>query len=233
MNTESINFQSFLDWDNSPFILFDSKSKILYLNNTAEILFGYVSKKELYDLALTNAPQNFGYKTTILTLTYNSFNFYAITVGYEDENQISIRFYNAPRIRANIPVNKDKFIKTNINLLLEANIVLFKTKNSSNLQLLTDHEIPSFKLDQNLFSKLLRKALESFKASNSIYVTLRLLAGEYMIIGGKKNAIVQLHIKANKRLTNMDEEIKKLSSHCYIAHFFNENSIKLDIPLIN
>jgi len=233
MNTISINFQSFLDWDNSPFILFDSKSKILYLNNSAEILFGYVSKKELYDLALAYAPQNFGYKTTTLTLNYNSFTFYAITVGYEDENQISIRFYNAPRIKTNIPINKDKFITTNINLLLEANIVLFKTKNSNSLQLLTDHEIPNFKLDQNLFSKLLRKTLESFENSNSIYVTLGLLTGEHMIIDGKKNAIVQLSIKAKERVTTIDEEIKKLSSDCYVAHFFTENSIKLDIPLIN
>lgn len=49
MNTESINFQNFIDWDNSPFILFNASSKILYLNNSAEILFGYVSKRELYD----------------------------------------------------------------------------------------------------------------------------------------------------------------------------------------
>ncbi len=233
MNTTSINFQNFLDWDNSPFILFDSKSKILYLNHTAEILFAYVSKKELYDLALSYAPQNFGYKTTTLSLNYDSFSFHAITVGYENEEQISIRFYNAPRIRANIPINKDKFIKTNINLLLEANIVLFKTKNSNTLQLLTDHEIPNFKLDQNLFSKLLRKTLESFEDSNSIYITLGLLAGEQMIIDGNKNAIVQLSIKANKRSTNRDEEIKKLSAHCYIAHFFTEDYIKLDIPLID
>ncbi|HHO65004.1 MAG TPA: hypothetical protein ENJ71_00645, partial [Epsilonproteobacteria bacterium] len=69
MNTTSIDFQPFVDWDNSPFILFDPTGKILYLNNSAEILFGYVSKKELYDLALTYAPQNFGYKTTTVTLT--------------------------------------------------------------------------------------------------------------------------------------------------------------------
>jgi hypothetical protein len=93
MNTISIDFEAFVEWDNSPFILFNAEGKILYLNNVAEILFGYVSKQELYDIALAYAPQTFGYKTTTLSLNYDAFNFYAITVGYENEEQISIRFY--------------------------------------------------------------------------------------------------------------------------------------------
>ena len=40
-----INFESFIEWDNSPFILFNNQGKIIYLNNAAEILFGYVFKK--------------------------------------------------------------------------------------------------------------------------------------------------------------------------------------------
>ena len=64
-----VNFESFIEWDNSPFILFNNQGKIIYLNNAAEILFGYVSKKELYDIALSYAPQSFGYKTTTLSLS--------------------------------------------------------------------------------------------------------------------------------------------------------------------
>ena len=232
MNTESINFQSFLDWDNSPFILFSSSGKILYLNNSAEILFGYVSKQELYDLALAYAPQNFGYKTTTLSLNYDSFTFYAITVGYENEEQISIRFYNAPRIRSTTPIEKDKLVTTDINLLLEANIALFRTKNPNHLQLLTDHDIPSFKIDQDNFSKLLRKTLDSFRASDSINITLKLLTGEHVIIAGKKKAIVQLSIEANGRYADTDEEIKNIAMQCHIAHLLKERTIKLEIPLI-
>ena len=232
MNTTSIDFQSFLDWDNSPFILFNSSSKILYLNNAAEILFGYVSKKELYDLALSYAPQNFGYNTTTLSLNYDAFTFYAITVGYENEDQISIRFYNAPRIKSNIPIERDKLVNTNINLLLEANIALFKTKNSNPLQLLTDHDIPMFKIDQNNFSKLLRKTLDSFRSSDSIHITLKLLTGEHVIIAGKKKAIVQLSVEANGRYTDADEEIKNIAMQCHITQLLKERAIKLDIPLI-
>ena len=233
MNTESINFQSFLDWDNSPFILFSSSGKILYLNNSAEILFGYVSKQELYDLALAYAPQDFGYKTTTLSLNYDSFTFYAITVGYENEEQISIRFYNAPRIRSTAPIEKDKLVTTDINLLLEANIALFRTKNQNHLQLLTDHDIPSFKIDQNNFSKLLRKTLDSFRSSDSINITLKLLTGEHVIIAGKKKAIVQLSIEANGRYSDADEEIKSIAMQCHVTPLLKERMIKLEIPLIS
>ena len=231
--TERIDFQRFLDWDNSPFILFDSKSKILYLNNAAEILFGYVSKPELFNLALSYAPQDFGYKTTTLSLNYDAFKFYAITVGYEDEDQISIRFYNAPRIRSNIPIEKEKLVLTDINLLLEANIALFRTKNSNSFQLLTDPDIPAFQVDQNKFSKLLRKTLDAFRSSDSINITLKLSTGEHVIIAGEKKAIVQLTVAANGRYADADEEIKNIALLCHISYLLKERSIKLEIPLID
>jgi len=232
MNTTSIDFQPFVDWDNSPFILFNAQGKILYLNNSAEILFGYVSKKELYDLALTYAPQNFGYKTTTMTLNYDAFHFYAITVGYENEEQLSIRFYNAPRIKAATSLERDKLATTDINLLLEANIALFKTKNKNNLQLLTDPDLPKLKIDQNRFSKLLRKILDAYRASDSIRITLKLLVGEHVIIDEKKIPIAQLSIEANGRYTDTDEEIRTLSDQCHITTSLSEHTIKLDIPLI-
>ena len=116
MNTTSIDFQAFIEWDNNPFILFSAQGKILYLNNAAEILFGYVSKKELYDIALSYAPQSFGYKTTSLTLNYDSFMFHAITIGYENEEQISLRLYNTPRIKPTRKIESDKLIITDINI---------------------------------------------------------------------------------------------------------------------
>lgn len=232
MNTISIDFQPFVDWDNSPFILFNPQGKILYLNNSAEILFGYVSKKELYDLALAYAPHSFGYKTTTLTLNYDAFNFYAITVGYENEEQLSIRFYNTPRIKAETSLKRDKLAKTDINLLLEANIALFKNKNKNNLRLLTDTDIPQLKIDQNSFSKLLRKVLDTFHASDSIRITLKLLVGEHIIIDEKKTPIAQLAVEADSRYTNTDQEIGILSNRCQINCSLHTYSIKLEIPLV-
>jgi len=232
MNTISIDFRPFVEWDNSPFILFNAEGKIVYLNNSAEILFGYVTKEELYDITLAYAPQTFGYKTTTLSLNYDAFNFYAITVGYENEDQISIRFYNAPRAKPPFPLETDNLMMTDINILLEANIALFKTKNNNPLQLLTDQDLPPFRIDQNKFSKLLRKTLDTFRASDSISITLKLLIGEHVVIAGKKEAIVQLSVAANSRYNDADTEIKSLASQSHISCQLKEHTIKLEIPLI-
>jgi hypothetical protein len=232
MNTTSINFEPFVEWDNNPFILFSDQGKILYLNNAAEILFGYVSKKELYDIALSYAPQNFGYKTTSLALNYDTFIFHAITVGYENEEEISLRLYNTPRIKPTRKLETDKLIVTDINILLEANIALFRTKNSNPLQLLTDQELPPFKIDQNNFSKLLRKALDAFRASDSIDISLKLLFGQHVIIEDKKISLIQLSISANGRYADTDEEICTLAGDSQIKCLLKEHSIKLEIPLI-
>ncbi len=227
-----IDFEAFVEWDNSPFVLFGNSGKILYLNNAAEILFGYVSKKELYDIALSYAPQSFGYKTTSLTLNYDSFAFHAITVGYENEEQISIRFYHTPRAKPAKKLETEKFTMTDINILLEANIALFQTKNSNPLKLLTDQDLPPFKLDQNNFSKLLRKVLNAFRSSDSIDISLKLLIGQHVIIDGKKEPLVQLSIEANGRYNDTDEEIRLLATQSQIKPLLKEHSIKLEIPLI-
>ncbi len=232
MNTVSINFEPFVEWDNNPFILFDHDGKIVYLNNASEILFGYVSKKEIYDIAVSYAPQSFGYKTTSLSLGYDTFVFHAITVGYEDEDNISIRLYNTPRIKSKQPIETNKLIETDINILLEANLALFRTKNSNHLQLLADQELPPFKIDQNNFSKLLRKVFDTFRASDSIYISLKLLFGQYVIINNHREGIIELSISANGRYVNMDKDITQLAEINQIRCFLKEYSIKMEIPLI-
>lgn len=232
MNTISINFEPFVEWDNSPFILFSNEGKILYLNHSAELLFGSVGKKELYDLALAYASAGFGYKTTSLSLSYDAFMFHAITVGYEDEEQISLRLYHTPQIQPTKKLQKETLIPTDINVLLEANIALFKTRNTNPLKLLTDQDLPVFKIDQNTFSKLLRKVLNAFRSSDSIDISLRLLIGQHIIVNNKKEAISGLTIRANGRYVDTDDEIRSLAAECHIKVYLKEHSIILEIPLI-
>jgi len=228
----NFNFESFIEWDNSPFILFNNQGKILYLNNAAEILFGYVSQKELYHVAVSYAPQDFGYKTTTISLSYNSFEFYALSVGYENEEEISLRLYNAPRIKSTHKVERNKLISTDINILLEANIALFRTKYSNELKLLADQDLPAFMIDQNNFSKILRKMLDAFRSEKSINITLKLLIGQQVIIDNKKESIVQLSVSANGRYSDRDEELSTLTAQSQIKCLLQECAIILEIPLI-
>lgn len=238
MNTTSINFQSFVEWDNSPFILFSNEGRIVYLNANAEILLGYVTQNELYDIALAYAPKDFGYKTTLLQLAYHNFLFYSITVGYENEEQLSLRLYNTPRLQNEEQLKTDTLTATDINIVLAANIALFKsTNNPTTLTLLTDQDLPPFKIDQNNFSKLLRKSLDMFCDEEAIHIELKLIIGQYIRIDNKKRSMVKLTISSLDPSSHActgekNREIDTLAKKCHITASSNHNSIMLEIPLM-
>ena len=237
MKTISTDFKAFTEWDNNPFILFSNNGKILYLNSSAEIFFGYVSKKEIYDLAVSYAPHSFGYKTTTLSLNYDLLSFYALTVGYKNEDEISIRLYHNPCTNQfeSISSNTERsgLRKTDINILLEANISLFKISNRAKILLLTDQELPMFDIDQNAFSKLLKNILEVFASSDTIEISMKLLIGRYLLVSDKKERIVQLDIQGDKKRPYQDNLISTLASQNMIKVIYAKDSIKLEIPALS
>lgn len=232
MNSVSTDFKFFIECDSNPFILFDNAGKILYLNSVAEILLGYVTKEELYDITVSYAPKDFGHKTSRLELQYSTFSFYALTVAYENEDQIGLKLYHKPQLDSGRVIEMDKLPTTDINTLLEANITLFKLQNDNDLSLLVDQDLPLCKIDQNEFSKLMRKVLDSFRASDSIYISLKLVVGEYIIIQNKREQMVELLVKANGRYPNGDKEIKAIAQHINTTCILKEHTISLQIPFV-
>jgi len=222
----------FLDTDNSPFVLFDRDGAIVYLNNAAEILLAYVDKRELFQLTLRYAPNDFGAKTTPMELRYRQLSFYAITVAYQDEEQIGIRLYYRARTKATQSVDQSRFKPTNINTILEAAIALFSMQNPARFDLLTDADLPEFKLDQNTFSKLLRRTLRLFRASSDIHISLTMAIGESIFIEHKRRPIVRLAIQANGRYSDEDRAIKTLADDMRIVTILDEHRIQFDIPFI-
>ncbi len=233
MNMVSVDLRPFIEWDNNPFILFDQNGKIIYLNNSAEILLGYADKKDLFKLAVDYAPQEFGHKSISMNLNYNYFTFHSISIGYENEEHIGIRFYNNPRFKTSPTGNKKSLKKSDINLLLEAAISLFRTKNSNKLSLLSDPDLPLVSVDQNRFSKLLRKVLEAFRSSLHIRIELKMILGEHLIVDGKKRPIAMLMVSANGRYADTDSDIYKIAKECNIRSTLLEHTIKLEIPLVD
>ena len=222
----------FLDTDNTPFILYDRHGKIVHLNNAAEIVLGYVGKQELYDLALQYAPNDFGSRTTAMELQYRHLRFYAISVAYQDEEHIGIRLYYRPQIRNTAVLDPSRLKMTNINTILEAAIALFSMENTTRFDLLTDAGLPEFKLDQNAFSRLLRKSLHLFRASANLHIALTMAIGESIVIDQKRHPIVRLTLQANGRYSDEDRSIKTLAEEMRIAPLLEENRILFDIPFI-
>lgn len=233
MNSNLIDFEYFIDCDNSPFVVFSNNMKIVYLNNAAEILMGYMQNRELYSLAITHAPKDIGSKTTLLDLKYGSFVFHSITVSYKDEEHIAIRLYNKPTIKSSNIIAQDRVILTDINTIMEANLTLFKMYNDAcDIHLLTDTDLPQFSVDQNQLSKLIRESLDSFKDNTYIMIHLSIVIGESIRINGKKYQILQIRFQSDRRDESYNSTIRSLSDANYIVTMLEDNYIRINIPMI-
>ncbi len=232
MSLELIDYKFFLDHDLSPLIVFNANSKILYLNNSAELLLGSVDKKEIFDIALSYAPKSFGSKTTSVEFAFNQYLFHSITVSYQNENEIGIMFYHKQIIRKKLTKGLDRFRPTDINLLINASIFQFQTNSNTKVSLLTDIELPQVKLLQNDFSKILRQVFNSFTNTPKLDISLRLKAGEYTIIDEKKYRTLELKMTALNRNQSYDKQINEFANSIYINTILNSKSAILIIPFI-
>ena len=228
----SINFKFFIENDSNPFILFTNTGKVKYLNDSAEILMGSSTPKEIFDLALAYAPQTFGFKKSILNLNFNSFQFYGINVLYENEEFIGIHLYNKTIEKIDKKITLDGFSLTDINMLLQANIELFNIHYEGKLSLLTDYDIPEFQIHQNNFSLFLRKIFTQFDESKNLKINVKIKMGERVVFKEKKYAIVVLELKSNNRKDEMDKELEGLAQKNCINLQLQKNTVVLEIPSI-
>jgi len=234
MNIISTDFKFFVEHDSNPFILFSSEGKVIYLNESAELLFmePYINKK-LFSLALTHAPKSYGYKKTLLDLSFNTFEFYAINILYNNDDEIALHLYSKPVTQVNNVVNLEGYSHTDLNILLEANIELFKMQYNGELLLFTDYDLPKFQLHQNNFSFLLRTMFTQYTHAKLINITLKIKIGEMIVVNKKKYPIVLLKIESNQRDNHSDHEIKEITSKHFINAQLEENLITFEIPAIS
>lgn len=232
MNTILTDFKFLLENNNSPLFIFSHDGKVRYFNRSAELLAGMYITQELFKLAVTYAPQSFGSRTVHLDLTYGTDNFYAITVMYESEEELCIYLYRKPRTMISTDLTLEGYTKTDINVLLEANIELFKMKYSKKLALFTDYSLPELQMQQNSFSFLLRSILEKCYRANRVEIILKIKIGETIMLGQKKYPILMLMVKADKKAERSNEEIEKLAIQNHITAYFQKDFVILEIPCI-
>lgn len=228
----SINFKFFIENDSNPFILFSNTGKIKYLNNTAEVLMGSCKPKEVFDLAVANAPQTFGFKKSALNLSFNSFQFYGINVLYENEEYIGIHLYNKAVEKIDKEVVLDGYSLTDINMLLQANLELFNMNYKGRLSLTVDYHIPEFQMHQNNFSLLLRQIFTQVQESKRLEISIKIKIGEQVVIKDNKYSIILLKMKSDNRDESLDKELMKLAEKNCINLQLTKSIISLEIPSI-
>jgi hypothetical protein len=149
-----------------------------------------------------------------------------------NDDWIAMRLYYRPISSKTSKVDRSSLMETDINMILDATLAMFEVDYRGGISLFVDQNIPPFMIDQNSFSRILRKTLDSFISTGELEISLKFSIGEYMVIEESRYRIVQLSLQSDTRLTDGDVAISGLSEKLRITPSFDKSSITLDIPFI-
>lgn len=226
-------FEDWIELDLNPIISFSSTSKIIYSNPEAQFLLNSISQKKLFDLALDYAPKTFGASTSYIDITIKNYTFYAITVMYENEDELHMKLYKSAMVKKSNNLNIKSINLSNIFTLVDLAISTSKIKNNINFIKNYDPSIPEFKLDASSFIKTLTEIFESLKDNEVLHCSILLKIGEYIKINGKKYSLISIEISSHEQnefsLENLKDNIKENNSFILTLE---KNKITIDLPLI-
>lgn len=222
-------FEEWVELDLNPILSFSSSSKIIYSNSEAQFLLNRIKQKELFDLALTYAPKTFGALTSYIDLTIKNYTFYAITVSYENEDEIHMKLYKSAMVKKESKLNIKNINTTNIFTLVDLAISTSKIKNEINFIKNYDPSIPEFKLDASSFIKTLNSVFEVFKNKNNVTCSILLKIGEYIKIDNIKYSLISVEIDAKEESDFSSLSIRETNSFILT---YDDSKVTIDLPLI-
>lgn len=223
--------QQWIEYDFNPFILFHSSGKVISVNAEGQYLLGAVDRHTLFELATSYASPSFGFKTTFIDLEFGRFKIFGILVGYVNEDEIGIRFYQTPSFVFSEPkVDGDLVnIYALIDLCISTNSIGKSVKIVKDL----DPTMPETRLDTEQFIRLLNKIYGALIESDTITTKLSFRIGEYIRYKKKKYTFFSLKVTGDK-FDEVQEAV--ISQLCKKNHLFFEKrpqGIVLNIPVIS
>jgi len=224
--------EAWIENDYNPFISFDENGRIITLNNEAQYLLGVVAPKKIFNLTKTYANISYGFKTTIIDLSFKSFSFYAITVGYLNDKEIGIKLYKKNTKKFSSIVDSGEFV--NIYALIDLCISATNV-NPTNIKhhKIFDPTFPEIKLKIDEFTKLLNKIYRSYMKSKTITSKLTLKTGEHINCEMKKYPIFTLEIQGDTRDKEYEKSIEDISAKANTIIQFDDDKIILSSAMIS
>ncbi len=221
--------QQWIEYDYNPFVLFSSSGKIISLNSEAQFLLGSVTMEELFSLATTYASVSFGFKTTFLELNFGRYRFFAITVGYENDEEIGIKLYQAPSFK----LNKPKLIGelTNIYTLVDLCISTYSINSKIIFEKDFDPTIPEIIIDSNNFIKALNKMYACYENNEKIVTKIFYRVGEHIKFEEKKYSIFSIEVSSQDVNEDRINELKVFAADKNFYIDF-QKKITINIPMI-
>lgn len=222
---------AWIENDINPVVFFSAEGKIVFLNKEAQYLLSGVSNHELFDLCKNYAPHSFGYNTHFVELKFSRFEYYALTVGYENENLIGIRLYKKPKRILKNPID-NRLPLVSIYMLADLCISTHKISSKTKYINYFDPAIPEIKIQEDKLLKLLNKIYDSTKDSSVVTSKIFIKVGEHIKSDGKKFRIIRVEIENECNLESKRSEIEKEAFDLNISLSINGNKVFLDIPAI-
>jgi len=222
--------EKWIEFDYNPYLLFDKSGKILSLNNEAQYLLGYTDATVLFELAITYAKNNIGFKTSFLNLEFGRFRFFALMVGYDNENEIGLRLYQSPAFHYSEPDMEGDLVNvyTLIDLCISSNSIGTDIEFTKEL----DPTIPDIRLQTDSFIKFLNKIYTSHTSSQRVETKVYFRVGEYIRTEDRKYTLFSIEIQSENVVRNKMSEIRFMAEEMNIFVDFKSNKTILNIPLI-
>jgi len=221
--------QQWLEYDYNPFVVFNANGKITSLNSEAQFLLGSTTDRELYELASSYANITFGFKTTFIDLEFGRYKFFGLTVGYENEDEIAIKLYQAPSFKIDKPKPGGEL--TNIYTLVDLCIATNSISSQINYKKEFDPTIPDIIINSNNFIKLLNKVYACFEDNTTVKTKIFYRIGEHIKFEEKKYSLFSIQVNAENQDSSRLKELELFtqSSEFYVD---TRNSITINIPMI-
>jgi len=225
-------FENWVEQDLNPIISFSNSGKILYSNHEAQFLLNRISQKEIYALTLKYASATYGFNTAYVNLRLKNYIFYAISVSYENDDEITIKLYKSTMVKKENKLSAKVGVISNIFTIVDLSISTQKTKNSINFMKNYDPSIPEFKMMVSDFLKLINKTYESFNDAKVISTSVKLKIGEYIRIEGKKYSLITVEINSDGFLNDDYYSVEESFNNSSLIITAEEQKVQIDLPLI-
>jgi hypothetical protein len=220
-----------IEYDLNPFIVFNGDGKVIRYNQKAEFLLSYTSAKEIFDIAVNYAPINYGYKNSYLSLEFNRVKYYAIMVGYEDDEYIAVKLYKEINYTT-FALEQKNISKVCIYTLLELasnnSLDLKKTQLIKNY----DPSIPEVHLNVKAFLKFLNLSFKEFQDSKRLTITVSVKVAENILINGKRYPVCLISFYDKDTLVKNDISLEKQAKDANIALFLEKDKISFEFALM-